>query len=477
MPKYLNPIDLQKYELQNATVQNLSSPPSSPATGQIYFDTADAKFKIYQGSAWVALFAPDDDFNTISASTSAEDSDVLVIYDVSAGGYRKITRGNLIAGTGGEANTGSNQGVGGVGVFIQKNGLDLEFRSINAGSSKITVIQDDINDEVDIDVDPSAISHSEITDDEAAKHRLINDSSSTSTVLWSASKISTELSGKSDTTHNHDGVYEPVDATILRQADVDDTPVNGVTTAPVSSNWAYDHANASNPHSISKSDVGLGNVTNDAQIPLTQKGAASGVAELDASGTVPSAQLPSFVDDVIEATNFAALPGTGETGKIYVTLDDNKTYRWSGSAYVEISSSLALGETSETAYRGDRGKIAYDHSQSAHAPSDAIQASGVTYENLSANGDIGTGAAQVAQGNHTHSAYTQKYATTIGDGTTTSITVTHNLGTRDVAVQLYDNGSPYEVKYPDYELTSTNSITVIFATAPTTDQYRVVVIG
>lgn len=95
----------------------------------------------------------------------------------------------------------------------------------------------------------------------------------------------------------------------------------------------------------------------------SEKGAAGGYAELDGSGKVPSAQLPSFVDDVLEYANFAALPVTGESGKIYVTLDDNKTYRWSGSAYAEISSSLALGETSTTAYRGDRGKTAYDHSQ------------------------------------------------------------------------------------------------------------------
>lgn len=80
-------------------------------------------------------------------------------------------------------------------------------------------------------------------------------------------------------------------------------------------------------------------------------------------GKVPASQLPSYVDDVLEYANFAALPGTGETGKIYVTLDTNLTYRWSGSAYVEISASLALGETLATAYRGDRGKTAYDHSQ------------------------------------------------------------------------------------------------------------------
>jgi len=90
-------------------------------------------------------------------------------------------------------------------------------------------------------------------------------------------------------------------------------------------------------------------------------GVANGVAELDAAGKVPSSQLPSFVDDVIEVADYDHLPITGESGKIYVTLDTNKTYRWTGSGYTEISESLALGETSSTAYRGDRGKTAYDH--------------------------------------------------------------------------------------------------------------------
>lgn len=98
-------------------------------------------------------------------------------------------------------------------------------------------------------------------------------------------------------------------------------------------------------------------------VTTSQMGANSGVATLDANGLVPSSQLPGYVDDVIEVANFAALPATGEGGKIYVTLDDNKTYRWGGSVYVEISASVALGETNGTAYEGSKGaalKTAYD---------------------------------------------------------------------------------------------------------------------
>lgn len=93
---------------------------------------------------------------------------------------------------------------------------------------------------------------------------------------------------------------------------------------------------------------------------IDSKGAPSGLASLNESGIIPSAQLPSYVDDVIEVDTFSNLPGTGESGKIYIVQDTNLTYRWSGTDYVEISKSLALGETSSTAYPGDKGKATTD---------------------------------------------------------------------------------------------------------------------
>lgn len=93
---------------------------------------------------------------------------------------------------------------------------------------------------------------------------------------------------------------------------------------------------------------------------INSKGAPNGLASLNESGIIPSAQLPSYVDDVIEVDTFSNLPGTGESGKIYIVQDTNLTYRWSGTGYVEISKSLALGETSSTAYAGDKGKATTD---------------------------------------------------------------------------------------------------------------------
>ena len=148
-------------------------------------------------------------------------------------------------------------------------------------------------------------------------------------------------------------------------------------------------------------------------IASSEKGANNGVATLGADGKVPSGQLPSYVDDVIEVANYASLPNPGETGKIYVTLDDNKIYRWSGSTYIEISQSTI-----------------------------------------------------------------HKYTGTItGDGTTTSFSVSHSLGTKDVVVNIYD-GSTDEDVIVDVVRTSTSALTVTFAVAPTNGTtYKVVVIA
>lgn len=101
-------------------------------------------------------------------------------------------------------------------------------------------------------------------------------------------------------------------------------------------------------------------ITNSLNAFISTKGQPSGLAELDSTGKVPAAQLPSYVDDVLEFSTKAQFPQTGETGKIYVAKDTNLTYRWTGTQYLEISQSLALGETPSTAYSGDKGKANRD---------------------------------------------------------------------------------------------------------------------
>lgn len=156
---------------------------------------------------------------------------------------------------------------------------------------------------------------------------------------------------------------------------------------------------ASDIPTLTPSKVGLSNVTNNAQVKRSEMGVASGVATLDSNGKVPSSQLPSYVDDIIEGYYYnnkfyeeAAHTTliTGESDKIYVDLSTDTTYRCSNvtnQTYTQIKGDLALGETSTTAYRGDRGKTAYNHSQTVHARTDAtkVEAS-TTNGNIKING-------------------------------------------------------------------------------------------
>lgn len=179
---------------------------------------------------------------------------------------------------------------------------------------------------------------------------------------------------------------------------------------------------------IDKTFVGLSNVTNDAQVKRSEMGVANGVATLDTEGKVPSSQLPSYVDDVLDVilcyennnklyytdsyTSANEIPTpydvgvkylafntkkiyaytddtpqikrevAAESDKIYIDTRSNKTYRWSGTSFGEISASLALGITSSTAFRGDYGNTAYQHATDSNklttAKSEGLYKIGVT---------------------------------------------------------------------------------------------------
>ena len=260
---------------------------------------------------------------------------------------------------GDKGNTGANGEDGDDGVGI----TNIAFKETDSSGNNVYTIT--LSDESTYDIvcpkGPQGPSGSETIDDTTI---------STGTT-WSSKKVSDELatkvtavSGKDLSTNDYNNTDKgKVDA--LGTASSKNVPTSGNAgssevvmgndtrlTDSRSASDVYSWAKAENKPSYTASEVGA--------IPSTEKGANNGVAQLDATGKVPSSQLPSYVDDVVEYASRNLFPSTGETGKIYVAADTNLTYRWSGVDYVEISSSLALGETSSTAYAGDKGKAVAD---------------------------------------------------------------------------------------------------------------------
>lgn len=207
-------------------------------------------------------------------------------------------------------------------------------------------------------------------------------SSDNITITSSGSTITIGGGTYSEATNTRNGLMSSTDKVKLDNIE-SGAQVNSITGVKGNAEESYRTGNVN----ITSANIGLGNVdnTSDLSKPIstaTQKAldgkvdkiTGKGLSTEDFTGAyktvldnlptnyaplvdglVPAANLPSYVDDVIEAISKNKFPTTGESGKIYVALDTNLTYRWGGTEYVEISKSLALGETASTAYAGDKG--------------------------------------------------------------------------------------------------------------------------
>ena len=412
MPRFETNINLNKNELQNVRVQNLSGHPSSPVAGQIYFNTGEKEFYVYTGDAWKAfadateaMTVHGDDFHSKTYEDSANKENTTI--DTSTTKYPTV---NLL-----------------------KTGLDGK---------------------VDTEVG-KGLSTEDYTTAEQTKLTGIESGAQVNTVTSVATRTGAIVLTKNDV--GLENVDNKSSQTIREE----------LTSGNVTTALGFTPENTAN------------------------KNVANGYAGLDANVKIPLANLPDTAKQqtyvALGATERNALSNLISGDKVYET-STGDSYIWDGTAWVILAkadwenvnidwsniinqpSLLALGETSETAYRGDRGKTAYDHSQTAHAPSDAQKNSDITKAEIEAKltGEITT---------HSHPATTLKHAQDVGNGSATSFVVTHNFNTRDVTVTVREAGSPYELVYADVEFTSVNTITVSFATAPSNNQFRVIVVG
>lgn len=425
--KHLTNIDLNQNQLLNGVVQNLATAPTTPAKGQIYFNTTDNRLFAYNGSEWVgadalgAMMTGASIVTAINGSTSIVDLDNLpagvttainnshssthtiaqttglqaaldgkvddsqVLTNVPAGALFTDTVTSINGVTGviskadivalgipaADTNTtyaNATTTVAGLmsttdktkldGVATGANNYALPIASATLGGVKSgTDITVDASGNVS--VNDNSHSHTSANISDATNLNTINtivkrDASgnfAAGTITGALAGNATTATTATTTTGNSGTATKLATArTIGLTGDV-----SGSGTFDGSANLTITAVIADDSHAHVIGNVDGLQAALDAKLDDSQAGAVNGIAQLDANGLVPTSQLPSYVDDVIESATFATLPVTGEAGKIYVDLATNVTYRWSGTAYVEISKSLAIGTTAGTAYAGDAG--------------------------------------------------------------------------------------------------------------------------
>ena len=415
MSKFLNNIDLNGNELRNIKLQNLAvAPTTSAAAGGLYYDTASNVVKFHNGTSWV----------TISAGSSG----TWQPYDAD------LTAISALTGTAG---------------FLKTNGSGTWSVDTNTYLTAATGV----------------------TSVNGSSGALANVALTTVTLAQFAATTSAQLAGVlSDETGFSTGAKSVfnISPTITTSLITDSSTFALVNTVATTVNFAgaattLSIGSASGTTTINNNTVITGNLT--------------------VNGTTTTVNSTTItVDDILMELGAVTTPTdiTAEGGGLKLFGTTNKTITWVGTYGAWTSSEnfdLVTGKTYKI--------------NGTNVLSSTTLGSGVTGSSLTSVGTITTGiwngttiavlnggtGATTAAGAKTNLGFTTKYAADIGDGTATSITVSHGLASSDVQVYVYEKATPFGQVFPDVAHTSSSVVTLSFASAPTAAQYRVVVIG
>jgi hypothetical protein len=477
--KFLVGIDLNKNELQNAVVQNLGTAPASPLAGQIYFDTVDNELYYYTGTTWESTqanaqvtygllagrpaageagrlyYATDnyllyfddgstwtqiDNFGTVTAQTS---------YGATSGNGSSTnfaradhTHGTPpLSGTTPQALSVGNTGAVGTGTAPAREDHVHEMPDFGNVSAQTSFGASSGNGS-SADLARADHTHGTPTHDNAA-HSAIN-----------LSALAVPTANVPFATYKITGLGNPTDDQDAATKYYVDQAVQGLT-------WKV-----------------AANLLSVVNAPLT---GSTGTLNIDTYGALTSADAGYRIVLTNQTTD-------ADNG-IYVYNDNGTSYTLTraadGTPYTELIGATIYIQEGTT--KAGTSWSQANHYLTSFADQDWVQIAGVGIY-TAGNGiaitdnviaaDPGTGITVNGSGINIDTAVVvTKYAANVGDGTNTSYTITHNLGTKDVIVSIYDNSSPYAEVICDVQHTSTTAITLLFSVAPTSNQYRVVVHG
>lgn len=500
--KFLTPIDLNKNELQNAVIQNLASAPSSPVLGQIYFDTAVNELLSWNGTAWrqadgfaTGLLAGRPAAATANSGTFYYAIDNYLLYYSNGGAWQQVSN----------FGTGLSSAVSITGTSTDGTSTNYARADHNhAGPGFGTATGTTTYGLSASNGSASTVSRSDHTHGTPS----LSSNAATNISATTAANGTGTAPAKDDHVHGFTPGNFSVSAFASAAADVNLNSHKIINLAAPTAD-----TDAANKAYVDSATQGL-NVHDSVKLATTANLVATytpGSAGAD-GGTGVGATLtitatgPLTIDGVVAALNDRILV------KNQTTQLQNGLYYISTAGTTGVSAVLTRTLDGDNSIAGDitPGDFVYvvaggqastgwvqSNQGTATSPANGIKlgTDAVAFTQFSGAGaytggngltqtgttfDVGAGLGILSNANDVAidtGVVVRKYAAAIGDGTATSITVTHNLNTRDVTVGVYSSASTYDEVSCDIQHTSVNTVTLLFSVAPTSGQYRVVVHG
>jgi hypothetical protein len=453
--KFLVSIDLSKNELQNAVIQNLATAPASPVAGQIYYNTVDNQLYIYNGTRWEVagnavqsgLLANRPAANSVDSGTIYYATDTYLFYYSDGSTW---TQTNAFGTVTAQTTYGASSGNGSATTYAR---ADHTHGTPALGTATPNAISGAASAAGSATA-PSKEDHTHAftpsQDLSMATYKLTNVGTPT---------VSTDAANKGYV----DSVAQGLDT---KASVVAATTTNGTLATAFANGQVIDGVTLVTADRIlikNQSDA-----TANGIYTVNASGAPTRSTDMDAGSEFPSAYV------FVEQGTVNADTGWVCTNNAPVTLGTtNITWtQFSGAGTYTANNGVLL--------TGSVFSFAPESGKGLETGASGAKVKLATTSGLNITSDLAVGAGNgISVLTNTvaidSAVVVSKYAASVGDGTNTSYTVTHNLNTRDVVVTIYDNSAPYAEVMCDVQHSTTSTVTVLFSVAPTSNQYRVVV--
>lgn len=493
--KFLVGIDLNKNELSNAVIQNLASAPSTPAAGQIYFNTGDGELYYYDGTAWVSVLNESEVISGTFASRPAAGTagrlffatDQQIMYFDTGSAWLQVSNfGSVTAQTTYGASSGSGSSTDfsradhthGTPSLTNTTPTALAIGGAGAVGTGTAPAREDhahampgfgnVTTETTFGSSSANGSATTVARSDHAHGTPVHDNSAHSTINLNA--LATPTADLNINNYKITNLATPTASTDAATKGYVDSVAEGLHIH--ASVVAASTANLNATYDNGTSGVGATLTNAGANAALTLDGVSLNVSDR----VLIKNQTSALQNGIYTVTTV----GDGSTAWVLTRATDfNTSAEIQGGDFVFVTGGTSYDNTgwvqTSTGVTVGTTAIVWDQFSGAgtYTASNGVQLVGTNFSGVVvAAGGLSVGASGFELDT---TIAVRKYAANVGDGTNTSYTITHSLNTKDVIVSVYDNSSPYAEVICDVQHTSTSAITLLFSVAPTSNQYRVVV--